>query len=305
MLLSEGLSELADPLSRSMFLAGLSNKAGAGDMSLAAFARQALRLAETEQNIRVLEQISASLVEAADLMQRLRPETDEQLPGLIGAIEQLALQKAQSTDTSDVKHLWFNTFLRVAASEAGLDTARALYDGTEEIDGIEISPEIRWALLIILSRHDEDGIADLLAAEIERDPSDFGQRSMLAAQAPSLENKMRWVAELQNPQELTSLAKQRAVMSTLFPATQTDLQLEVLENILSSLPDMSSYADSYFLTSYTTTLLTPMCRGISSALMQAILDEHDEQLNPTATRFLREAHQADVECEALRAAQSN
>jgi hypothetical protein len=266
-----------------------------------------LRLAETEQNIRVLEQISASLVETADLMQRLRPETDKELPRLIGQIEQLALQKAQSADTGDVKHLWFNTFLQVAASEAGLDTARALYDGTTEFDGIEISPEDRWALLTILSRHDADDIAELLAAESARDPSDFGQRSLLAAKAaaPGLENKASWVGELQNPRQLTSLARQRAVIFNLFPATQTDLQLEVLEKILSALPGMSKHADPYFLKSYTAALLTPMCRRESSAMMQAALDEYGEQLNPTTMRFLREAHQADVECQALRAAQLN
>jgi hypothetical protein len=123
------------------------------------------------------------------------------------------------------------------------------------------------------------------------------------AAAPTLENKVHWVAELQNPQELTSLAKQRAVMSSLFPATQTDLQLQVLEKILAALPDLSSNADQYFLTSYTSALLTPMCRRDTSALMRATLDEFGAQLNPTTTRFLREAHQADVECEALRAAQ--
>ena len=306
-LLSERLGDVADPLSRSMFLAGLSDKAAAGDAPIAAFFRQALRLAETEQNFRVLEQISASLVGAADMMQRLRPETDKELPRLLGDIEQLALQKAQFAETQDVKQLWFNTFLQVVASDAGLGTARALLDGAAEIDGIEISPEIRWELLIILSRHDADDIADLLAAEIERDGSDFGQRSLLAAQAaaPNLVNKEKWVAELQAPQELTGLAKQRAVMFELFPATQTDLQLQVLEKILSSLPEMSKDADPYFLTSYTTALLALMCRPESGALMQATLDEYGEQLNPTATRFLREAHQADVECQALRAGQEN
>jgi len=306
-LLSERLGDVADPLSRSMFLAGLSDKAAAGNTSIAAFVRQVLRLAETEQNFRVLEQISASLVGAADRMQRLRPEMDNVLPRLIGEIELLALQKAQFAETQDVKQLWFNTFLQVVASDAGLGTARALFDGTAEIDGIEMSPEIRWWLLVILSRHDADDIADLLAAEIERDPSDFGQRSFLAAQAaaPDLVNKEKWVAELQAPQELTSLARQRAVIFDLFPATQTDLQLQVLEMILSSLPEMSKDADPYFLSSYTTALLAPMCRSESSALMQATLDEYGEQLNPTATRFLREAHQADVECKALRAAQEN
>jgi aminopeptidase N len=157
-------------------------------------------------------------------------------------------------------------------------------------------------LLQILSREEAPGAAQLLQQEIARDGSDFGQRSLLTAQAlaPDAANKERWLDELQMPRQLTSLAKQRAVLSGLFPASQTGLQLALLTKILSALPQMSRDADAYFLASYASDLLTPMCRHESSALMQATLDEYAGQLNPTALRFLREAHQADVECRALR-----
>jgi aminopeptidase N len=252
-LLSEHLGDVADPLSRSMFLAGLSDKAMAGDTSIAAFVRQTLRLAETEKNFVVLEQISIALTEAVDMMQRLRPETDATLPRVLRNIEELSLRLAHFAATQDVKQLWLNTFFNVVASESGLGTARALLDGEAEIDGVELSPEDRWRILIILSRHNAEGIADLLAAEIERDSSDFSQRNLLSARAaaPDLANKEHWVAELQAPQELSSLAKQRAVIFELFPATQTDVQLQVLEKILSSLPQMSREADAYFLSSPT------------------------------------------------------
>ena len=304
-LLSEHLGDIADPLSRSMFLAALSDKAMSGNTSIAAYVRQALRLAGTEQNIRVLEQIAVSLVGAANMMQRLRPETDAALPGVLRAIEGFSLQSAHTAETQDLKQLWLDTFLEVVASEAGLGTARALLDGKAEIDGIQISQEIRWWLLIILSRHDADDIAELLAAEIERDSSDFGQRSLLSAQAaaPSLENKEKWVTELQAPKLLTSLAKQRAVIEELFPPTQTELELKVLEQVLSSLPQMSREADPYFVKSYTEVLITPMCDVESNAILQAALDDFSGQLNPTALRFIREAHQLDVECQSLRAVQ--
>ncbi len=300
--LGEYLGDIEDPLSRSMFLAALFDRAMAGNMPIAATVDKALRLAESEQNMRVLEQISVSLIEAVDMVQRLRPETNEVLPGLLKRIEGFSLMGAEFAETQDLKRLWFNTFLSVVSSEAGLGTARALLDGEAEIDGIELSPENRWRLLIIMSRHNADDIEELLKAEIERDSSDFGQRSLLSARAaaPNLVNKEFWVHELQNPDLLTSLAKQRAVMAELFPATQTDLQLKVLEQLLSSLPQMSREADPYFLTSYTEALLTPICRPESSALMQATLDEFSEQLNPTALRFIREAQQRDVECQSLR-----
>jgi hypothetical protein len=46
-----------------------------------------------------------------------------------------------------------------------------------------------------------------------------------------------------------------------------------------------------------------MCTSESSALMQSTLDKYSDKLNPTALRFLLEAHQADVECQQLRAKQ--
>lgn len=303
--LSERIGDIEDPLSRSMFLAALFDNAVSGRMSLAAYVDKALRLSETEQNMRVLQQLTGSLIEAVDMLQRLRPDTDGVLPGVLKRIEGHSLMSAEFAETQDRKSLWLNTFLSVVSSKAGIGTTRALLDGEAEIAGIEISPELRWRLLVILSRHNADDIDALLQAEIERDSSDFGQRQLLSARAaaPDLANKVFWVNELQSPDLLTSLAKQRAVMSQLFPATQTGLQLEVLPQLLSALPRMSREADPYFLSSYTG-LLTPMCRTESNALMQATLDDAGGQLNPTALRFLREAHQLDVECRKLRATQN-
>ncbi len=305
--LSEHLDKIRDPLSRSMFLAALFDKAATGDLSISRLLRQALDLAEGEENIRVLEQVTAILSSSVHRMQRLSPETDMTLPRLLDDVESMALKKAQFSETQDLKKFWFSLFVNVASSDAALGTTRALLEGKTEVDGIEISSDVRWQLLTILSRHDAPDIAELLAAEIKRDPSDLGQRKLLTAQAaaPNAANKEHWVDELQSPKTtaITNLAKQRAVMYGLFPSTQTDLQLDLLTKILSSLPQMSRDADHYFLTTYATAMLTPMCRSESNALMQATLDEFGDQLNPTALGALREALQADVECQALRATQ--
>ena len=92
-------------------------------------------------------------------------------------------------------------------------------------------------------------------------------------------------------------------MAGLFPANQTDLQLELLSKILNGLPELSGTADPYFLSSYAQVLLMPICQPESSASMQAALDEYSVRLNTTALRFLREAHQADSECLFLRGMQ--
>jgi hypothetical protein len=46
-----------------------------------------------------------------------------------------------------------------------------------------------------------------------------------------------------------------------------------------------------------------MCREESTAMLQETLDTQGATLDPTTLRFLREAHQADAECAALRSVQ--
>ena len=143
-----------------------------------------------------------------------------------------------------------------------------------------------------------------LSTKAELDSSDYGQRQLLAVQAavPELQAKSRWLDELQDSQSVTSLAKRRAVMGALFPATQTELQAELLDQILEAIPELSG-GDLYFLRHYMTRLLTPMCRLETAEKLQGALDAYGAALDPTILRFLREAHQADAECAALRSMQ--
>ena len=300
--LNKELSRISDPLARSMFLTALFDRAMAGDMPIAEYVDRALGLADTEQNVRVIQQISTSIIEAIDLMQRLRPETDDSLARLIPEIEEQSLRRSHFAETQDLKRIWLNTFLGTVSSPAGLGTARALLDGKADISGIEISSDIRWSLLTILSRNGEADIDDLLEAESILDPSDSGVKSMLMARAarPVAAEKAILLGEMQNPKTVTGLAQQRAVMAGLFPSNQTDLQLELLSQILHGLTELSGKADPYFLSSYASVLLTPMCRSESAALMQAALDEHEVRLDSTGLRFLGEADQADSECLLLR-----
>jgi aminopeptidase N len=287
-----------------MFLAALFERAQAGNMALRDYADLALALAHREENLRVLEQITASLAETLALMQRLRPETGAALADLLPRVEQAALDRARAADSGDAAYFWLDLYLKVAASPRGLATARDLLDGKAEIPGIDLSPEIRWRLLFRLSAGGAD-VAHLLAAERARDPSDFGARGLLSARAaaPSGPVKADWLAQLQDPSSALSLSRQRAVMAGLFPASQTGLQLTLLDDILGPLPALSRSRDSYFIQSYAETLLAPMCHPESVAAMQAAVTRLGDRPDPTALRFLREALQADGECLALRGAQ--
>ncbi|HZW58871.1 MAG TPA: M1 family aminopeptidase, partial [Woeseiaceae bacterium] len=300
--LEDAIARLPEPLERSMFLAALYDRALAGQMPIAAYVRQASELAQGDDNVRVQQQISATLISAVDLMQRLRPETAEALATLLPALEEMALSQAGSGAGDDIKRIGLNTFLGIVGSEHGLATVERLLDGDERIPGIELSADLRWQLLSVLSAAGRPGAAARLALERQADTSDYGAKRALTAAAawPELANKTAWLDELQHPDAVTGLARQRAVMAGLFPAGQTELQLASLDRILDGLPALARTADPYFLSSYASVLLTPMCRAASVALLETALDAQAGHLDPTSLRFLREAEQADRECLALR-----
>jgi hypothetical protein len=97
--------------------------------------------------------------------------------------------------------------------------------------------------------------------------------------------KEHWLAELQSPESLTGLARQRAVMGGLFPAAQTGLQVGLLDDILAPLPQLSHRVDPYFISSYVS-LLQPSSHpgpGIADEASTLWLDNHQSALSQRAS----------------------
>jgi hypothetical protein len=142
------------------------------------------------------------------------------------------------------------------------------------------------------------GVDDRIAGELQRDPSDLGEKRAIAARAawPDLESKRRWLGEILDPESQLGLARKRFAIFNLFPPNQTGLQQQLLPIVLHPLPELSRSADHYFTSSYVEGLLAPVCSATSTQIMGEYLDA---DLSSTALRFLREAHQADAECASL------
>ncbi|HET6565667.1 MAG TPA: M1 family aminopeptidase, partial [Xanthomonadales bacterium] len=303
--LQNQLAEVPEPLARSMFLNALHAQVLSGTQPLASYLDLAIGLVPAEPVIRVQQQLSASVIETVNLMQRLSPETDEALATRLPLLEEVYLQQASGAGSSDLKRNGLNTFLAIAGSEQALATLQELLEGSQQVPGIDITPDLRWQILVRLAAEGQFNTDALLAAESAADNSDYGQKMLLMAEAarPNAANKSLWLEELQSPESLTGLSRQRAVLAGLFPANQTELQIQALDSILQSLPALSHKVDPYFMTHYVKGLLPPMCRPASVEKMQQALEQASSELDSTALRFLREAHQADQECLALRAMQ--
>ncbi|MCZ6644237.1 MAG: ERAP1-like C-terminal domain-containing protein, partial [Gammaproteobacteria bacterium] len=293
------IAQVDDPLARSALLDVLFDRARDGDLSLQALLRSVIDNARTELNFRVLSQLVRELTELVALLERLSPEADELLAGLEGELESLAWEKLQ-TETSDEKLLWTDLYINIARSTEGLDRLRSLLDGGASIDGLPLSQDKRWQILVRLAAY---GIVEeQIVTELKTDPSDRGEKMAIAARAtqPDLGVKRNWLAEIQNPDSTMGLAEKRFAIYNLVPPNQTSLGLTLIEDILNPLNELSQHSDHYFISHYVRGLLGNTCHSEGVNKMAVHL-ETPERLSSTALRFLREAHQADSECAALRA----
>jgi aminopeptidase N len=113
-----------------------------------------------------------------------------------------------------------------------LHFVRGLLDGTQEVAGLVVDTDLRWAIVTWLAI---DGEADeeLIAAELERDPTNQGERYAAAARAarPLPEAKAEAWERITGDADIT-LAMLRAIMGTFQAPDQEEL--------------IESYVDRYF-----------------------------------------------------------
>jgi aminopeptidase N len=127
---------------------------------------------------------------------------------------------------------WARAFIGAARAEADIALINGLLDGSTTIEGLEIDTDLRWSIVSSLAAK---GNADesLIAAELERDPTDQGERHAASARAarPTREAKTEaWDRITQDP-ELTL-----AMIRALIGGFQIPFQEELLE----------PYAGKYF-----------------------------------------------------------
>ena len=111
---------------------------------------------------------------------------------------------------SDLQLLWTSTFIGAARSRDDVEWLRGLLDGRTKVDGLTVDFAIRWSVVSALATIGAAG-EDLISAELERDPTDQGQRAAASARAarPLPEAKAEAWAAITGAGE--SLAMRRAV----------------------------------------------------------------------------------------------
>ena len=122
---------------------------------------------------------------------------------------------------SDLQLLWTNAFIGAAREPEDVAWVRGLLDGTTKLDGLQVDFAVRWSAVNALATIGEAG-EELVAAELERDPTDQGRRAAAAARAarPLAEAKTEAWAAVTNKD--LSMAMKRAVTSGFHRADQEE-----------------------------------------------------------------------------------
>ncbi|MFB6930010.1 ERAP1-like C-terminal domain-containing protein, partial [Streptomyces noursei] len=124
---------------------------------------------------------------------------------------------------SDHQLAWARAFAAAARTDAQLDLLQGLLDGTQELPGLAVDTELRWALLERLAATGRADEAEI-AAELARDATSAGERHAATARAarPTAEAKAAAWASVVESDALPN-AVQEAVIAGFVQPDQREL----------------------------------------------------------------------------------
>jgi aminopeptidase N len=219
--------KVEDPLARALLWGGLWDMVRNAELSAGDYVEQSLRWIDAETDPAVVQPLIKRMFTAIDLYAALlrRQELREALAR--GADERLK----RSAPGSDLQLLWTNALIDAAREPADVAWVAGLLDGTTRLDGLVVDFAVRWTAVTALATIGAAG-PEVIADELERDPTDIGRRAAAAARAarPVTEAKAEAWNAVTN--ERMALATKKAIAEGFHRADQEYL--------------LAAYVDLYF-----------------------------------------------------------
>jgi aminopeptidase N len=203
----EHLAELADPLARAITWAALWDMLRDAELPARRYLPLILNNIHGETDIGVVQDLLAQASSAVWVYGD--PANAQALLKTLADHALRALDRAPAG--SDLQLAWAHAFISAARSDEHLSVVRGLLDGIKVFTGLKVDTDLRWGIVGALAGV---GAGDsLIDAELERDPTDEGQRHAAAARAarPTAEAKEQVWASLMEDRAL-ALATMRAMM---------------------------------------------------------------------------------------------
>ena len=194
----------------------------------------------------------------------------------------------------DLQIVWARTLIGVAINPDDIAHVTRLTDGKLSVEGLTIDQNMRWDVAVRHAGYGLDGARRRPETEVERDPSDRGQRAMRRAEVSAPETKVKaeaWRRFNEDGQDAYgSLHLTAAAMSGFHWWAQRELLAEYTEQFFERLPAIYDQHDNTFAQTYFGALF-PGYRAEQAVLNlgERLLSEIGESL-PMLTRTLREAN---------------
>jgi aminopeptidase N len=213
------LREIDDPLARAVAWGALWDMTRDAKLRARDYVAISLAHVEAETDPSTLESLIARTERTVDSFSEPRHRTT--LRELLAAAAHDHLRSAGRG--SDVQLLWAFTLINAARATTDVQWVRGLLDGTTRPDGLVIDFDVRWRAVTALAAIGAEG-DDLVAIELEGDPTDEGRRRAAAARAalPEMTAKQQgWDAVVHGG--TPSLQMKRAIAGTFHQVDQGDL----------------------------------------------------------------------------------
>ena len=150
-------------------------------------------------------------------------------------------QMAKAPGGSDLQLIWYRAFINSAVSDAAIAHLNKMFEGKAKLKAFNIDQERRWEILQTLARHRSANVEALIQAELKADPTDFGQKSAIAAETaiPDLSVKKKWATLMMQEEPTLPVAKLRVAMKNFNLLGQENLSQSNTEFYFESLPKLA------------------------------------------------------------------
>jgi len=302
------LEKIDDPLMRSMIWTALFDAPSSDQMENSTLLETLITSLPLEENDRIIRQTMTALVSNLNLLERLGGEYADELNEYGPLAEQQLWQlinagatEAEGSQSSSTLNLRLSRYIDLARSDEALANLAQLLAGSFEVTGLNVGQNQRWNIIQRFTARDYKDAAALLALERQRDSSDAGRRSAIAAESalPDLSIKRQWVERILDTENPLPLSNLRAAMGSIFPTGQEELQLALLPQLTSDLSELALTRDNYFQQSYGRDLFAGVCDQQGLEILSRAISDQDA-IGATLYRFMSENEQRASQCLELR-----
>ncbi|NNL13950.1 MAG: aminopeptidase N [Acidimicrobiia bacterium] len=171
------LDEIVDPLLRQQLWTALWDMVRDQRFSSIDYLRLVESKLVSEANLHIIKVVTNT---ATSAISRYVPETRrvEETTRFVGA----GRRALDAAPPGDPRVLWLRAMLRAVETPEDLAMVSTVVDGADDIEGLAIDQNMRWAMAIRASAAGRADAAERAEREAERDPSDRGRQAMLSVQ---------------------------------------------------------------------------------------------------------------------------